>query len=190
MYNNNTKHSILKSLNIVRINQNEFSDSYISTDLVYANFSTGRPALWKKDEFDLGVINLAYEGYLERKRGSIGFEIKFTEKGHAAFTDNIFIKDNNKLLFNTFKDSIMLICNLVIAVAGIVALNKNSENNKVEFKHIETRIDSITKLIRRDKLVALVKPPISSSRVDIPLQSTPRFRGPFIKNQSNKSLKK
>ena len=162
MYNNITKHSILNSLNSVRIRDNEFTDSFISTDLVYDVFRTGRPPLWRKDEFDLAVINLEKEGFLIRKSVLIGSATCFTAKGIAALTDNKFINDNTKIFLNGLKDYIILICNVLIAIAAIIALNKNSENNKVEYKHLETRLDSISQTIKRDTLVILVKPPIST----------------------------
>jgi len=163
MYNNLIKHQILESLNSVRLQNNGYTDTYFSTDLVYSNFSIHKSFLWNLNKFNLVVVNLEKEGFLMRRPASVGDEICFTNKGIAALTDSKFLNENNKLIFTNLKDYGLLFCNISVAIAAIIALNRNSVNNKNEFKNLEMRIDSVSKNIKRDTLVILVKTPFTPS---------------------------
>jgi len=137
------KHRVLESLGSL----GQYHNQWISKTLVYDTLTKNKPFLWKLGNFNLVVTNLEKEGYICRIVESEGDKIFFTDKGIAALTDCKFLNDNKRIVLTNLKDYLLIGCNIVIAIATIYALNRNIDDNKIEFKKIQLTVDSLSNKI-------------------------------------------
>lgn len=89
-----------------------------------------------------GIVYLALEGYLKIEARSDGSPtVKITEKGISAYMGAYFLEKNQELIYKRIIDWLMIICNGVVAMVAIMALNSTNQDNQL--KSIEERLNKI-----------------------------------------------
>lgn len=155
MYDNLIKQKILDSLGKILIRTSRARDQFVSWDSVYKEFTNGKSSEWRGSDFEETIVNLGMQGYLEIKPDIEGQLVRFTKKGVGATSGKRFLKKNQKILLKYSFSIILTFCNVCIAIAAVIALNKSGEVRREDLYILNNRIDSIQNKSRRDSIIIM-----------------------------------
>lgn len=142
MFNNRFRHEILKATSdcITEVGGN------FTTDIPLSSIEAKFPK--RENKLAVTLPNLAMDGYLHTIKIQISgrITVKITEKGVSAITSEYFLLKNRQLIWDWFKDGILLLCNVGIATAAIIALRgKNQNSTENEIRALQSQLTTIEK---------------------------------------------
>ncbi len=167
MYGNLNKHKVLSAM--LSIVDNHNADFSIKMNYVQLLPLTNLSYKY----FERAVFSLSLEQYLNFKyeKGKVE-EIGLNHTGANAALTNMFKEKHDKIFWNTAKEAILVICNVVIVIVAVYALTKdNSELDKVkaEVKALQLKLSHQLQQLNQERQVPEINThPAIHSMQDVP----------------------
>lgn len=95
-----------------------------------------------KKQYISTIAHLGALGYLELLRSDTK-QIKISSSGFGIAISKHYLKEEQKFWKSLTKDILLVGCNIAVAIAAIIALNKDATNEKRELKALKSQVDSI-----------------------------------------------
>lgn len=108
----------------------------------------------KNKHADRYIAALTLDGFIEKKLIGKFIHIKITDRGISAQANEYFEELYSKWFWNLFRDVVMVIANLAVAIIAYFALTGDTKKNMQEIQSLQlrlTKMESLQNSVRQTK---------------------------------------